>query len=284
MSALAETVPFNLQQQDASDATIDAAVDYAISVATSYVEWVCGSAPQREPGVAPSITGADVLDLGPGPTLGAALVMACAGARVSVADRYLVPWDEAFHPAFVRRLLARLDYCRESYREPLRRVVRAGAFDGAVERIGCGAETVGDTGARFDYIFSNAVFEHVEDAARSARSLFAATRPGGLGFHQVDLRDHRNFDDPLRFLTLSSGEFAAIPGAVRGDYGSTRRASDYVACLADAGFTIRRATVSLRAGDDYLARMRNELHPEFRNRSEHDLSALDLFVCVERPL
>lgn len=55
-------------------------------------------------------------------------------------------------------------------------------------------------GESFDIIFSHAVLEHILDPAAGIRQIGRMLRAGGVTTHLIDMRDHRNFEDPLRFL------------------------------------------------------------------------------------
>jgi SAM-dependent methyltransferase len=281
MSTTAQ-IPYNLQRQDASTVALENAVDYAVQISTGYAGWLAYMAQEQPSFRARSFAGADVLDLGPGPTLGAALLLASCGANVSVADKYLVSWDDGFHPAFVNRLLDRMRDRDAAYQEPLRRVLAANAFDASLTRIAASAEGLHDVGKRWDIILSNAVLEHVIDMAAAAKAMYASTKPGGIGFHQIDLRDHRNFDHPLRYLTEDQRTFDSIPGGETGDYGSRRRLSDYVRCFADAGFRIVCVNAHLQAENEYVARLRPALAADMRDRTDADIMSLGALLCVER--
>jgi hypothetical protein len=221
------------------------------------------------------------MDLGPGPTLGAAVLMACAGAHVTVADKYLVGWDSDFHPHFYGLLLRRLRHCSAEYREPVRRLLEARSFDTAIVSIPESAETLDRTSMHWDIVFSNAVLEHVTDINAATQSLFHITSPGGLGFHQIDFRDHRNFEDPLRYLTIDRDTFAAINPT--GNFGTRARLAEYVACFTAAGFTVLGVHPSDHVSPSYLQSLRPHLVAEFASRPDAELSVVGALVCVQRP-
>ena len=54
----------------------------------------------------------------------------------------------------------------------------------------------------FDYVFTNCVYEHLDDVDGVTAALAALTRPHGLHLHYVDLRDHF-FKYPFEMLTYS---------------------------------------------------------------------------------
>lgn len=54
-----------------------------------------------------------------------------------------------------------------------------------------------------DFVVSRAVFEHVDNVDSLVRACFLLTKPGGLNFHLVDLRDHF-FKYPFEMLSYSA--------------------------------------------------------------------------------
>jgi hypothetical protein len=281
----AAITPFNLQKQDSSIEAIERAVDHAIAVVNNYAIWLAAFGGCESPGVVRTLAGRTVLDVGPGPTLGAAVLMACAGARVSVADLDLVSWDPAFHPAFFASLLKRLEGRGERYLSPLRRIVATGGFHPSVmTMLPSSAEGLNQTALAHDLIFSNSTFEHVEDVPAAIRSLWSVTPPGGLGFHHVDFRDHRDFADPLRFLTLDQREFDRLKAGPMGNFGTRLRLADFVRLFRASGYEVVAVRPDLqRASADYVARVRPSLAPEFRGLPDNELDVLGALICVVRP-
>jgi hypothetical protein len=281
----AKVTPFNLQRQDTSSAAIARAVDHAIAVVDNYVIWLAAFGGCEAPGVVRTLAGKTVLDVGPGPTLGAAVLMACAGARVSVADLDLVSWDPAFHPAFFASLLSRLEGRGETYLAPLRRIVAEGEFHPSIiSMLQSSAEGLGQTGMAHDLIFSNSTFEHVEDVPQAIQSLWSVTPPGGLGFHHIDFRDHRDFTDPLRFLTLDQGAFDRIKAGPMGNFGTRLRLADFVRLFQAAGFEVVAVRPDQqRASAEYVTSVRPLLSPEFQGLADSELDVLGALICVRRP-
>lgn len=277
--------PFNLQKQSTASAAIEQAVDHAIAVVDNYVIWLAAFGGCDAPGVVKTLAGRTVLDVGPGPTLGAAVLMACAGARVSVADLDLVSWDPAFHPAFYASLLKRLEGRGERYLAPLRRIVATGGFHPSViTMLASSAEGLSQTQLAHDLIFSNSTFEHVEDVPAAIESLWTLTPPGGLGFHHIDFRDHRDFSDPLRFLTLDQREFDRIKAGPMGNFGTRLRLSGFVRLFKAAGYDVVAVRPDLqRASADYVARIRPTLAAEFQGLPDDELDVLGALICVVRP-
>lgn len=174
------------------------AVDYAIRVAAFHVEML-----QRR-GV--RLNGAEILELGPGADFSAALVLASHGARVTLADRFLTPWRDDFHPGFYRAFLAQYD----GRKSAVEAVVAQNGYDGVLRLLPEPAEALaGVADASLDIVLSNAVLEHVKDFPKVVRELARISRAGGIQAHQVDWRNHWDFDRPLDHLLMPQAEFDA---------------------------------------------------------------------------
>jgi hypothetical protein len=90
--------------------------------------------------------------------------------------------------------------------------------------------------APVDATLSNAVLEHVSDHAATARALARITRPGGMGFHQVDFRYHVDFMRPLDHLLDPPDVFARKAAACSFEMGCQLRPSELAALFEAAGF------------------------------------------------
>jgi SAM-dependent methyltransferase len=276
------TQPVNLRKRDNSARAIEQHVGYAIAVAEGYLgHWQNFSGRAVCDGPQP-LAGLRVLELGPGATLGVPVLLACAGARVAVSDRFLAAWDDDFHPAFFRELLRQVDGRGPSFGDPIRELLRADGFvPTVIESYACGAEGLDHIDRSFDLVLSNAVLEHVLNVEATATNLARLTAPGGVGFHQVDFRDHRDFDRPLEFLTLPEDEFTQMRRDCFCECGCRWRVSEMTATFEEAGFTVR-AHVNLQTTPEYLADVRPRLQPEFAALPDDDLLATSAFFHMSR--
>src|SRR5262249_27582484 len=156
--------------------------------------------------------GASVLEVGPGPHDGAVLVLVAYGMRPIVIDRFLSPWQREHHGPLYAALADELERSDpEADVSPLRALVAAGGYDGAVlARLGATLEALPLPTDSVDVVVSNAAVEHLSDLDAAFAQLYRVTRPGGLGIHQVDFRDHRDFGRPLEYLLLGEPEFQAL--------------------------------------------------------------------------
>jgi len=258
-----------------NSATIDRDVDNALALTSSYLRLLA------DRGVA--VNGARILELGPGRDFAPQLALAGLGARVTVADRFLANWDRAYHGELYRRFKARW----EGPSEALDAVIAGEGYPPTV--ITCVAqpaeELVGVADESCDVVLSNAVLEHVYDLPRVWRALARVTRPGGLGIHQIDFRDHWNFDRPLEFLLHEAAGRQLRVSRGRVGRGNRRRLSDHMICLADAGFQIEQVETNMRVAPEYfgafLPRLRASSSP-YRHRDLDDLSALAARIIARR--
>ncbi|MCK5504174.1 MAG: class I SAM-dependent methyltransferase, partial [Thermodesulfovibrionia bacterium] len=84
-----------------------------------------------------------------------------------------------------------------------------------------------------DFIYSITVLEHIPHPEAVIRNCYRMLKPGGWTFHNIDMRDHRDFNKPLEFLRLSEEEFCST------DEASNRmRISDYNYVFEKCGFEI----------------------------------------------
>ncbi len=270
-------VPVNYRKPDSGAQAVERDVDYALQIADFYLGAV--------PGGAAAVRGARVLELGPGHSLGAAALLACAGARVTVADRYLAAWHGEYHAAFVRALLARVESERKDLSPaPLRALLAAGDF--VPDVLAClhvGSERLdGVPDGAFDVVLSNAVFEHVEDVPAALANLARVTARGGLHVHQVDFRDHRDFARPLEFLALDASAFRDEFRERRGECGNRWRPGALAAAFRAAGFDVLDVRPNMHAEAAYLDDLQPRLHADFRGLSREALSVLSACLVARR--
>lgn len=270
-------VPVNHRTPTATPKAIADDVSYAIQIATGYRDWLAAR------GIA--LEGQRVLELGPGPSLGPAVCLAVAGAKVTCADLYPAKWSPTYHAAFYRELRARLATAWPGADlRVITRLLEAGAFDpSVVQLVEAGAEDldVFEEGA-FDLVLSNAVLEHVRDVPAGLFQMARVTAPGGYNLHSIDFRDHRDFERPLEYLTFDSARFARLFSYVRGECGNRWRGSQFVRGFALAGFEIDAFDASLFSSDGYQQSIRARLSAEFATFTDDDLRILSGLVVARR--
>jgi SAM-dependent methyltransferase len=217
-------------------------VNYALQVGKGHLELLAYYG-QR-------LDGLRVLELGPGTNLAPQLVMVSLGAHVSVADRFPVPWDNDYHPAFYRAF-------REGWHAPLpavERVLNAGAHspDVVASFANPAEDLAGLPPAAFDLVISNAVLEHVYSLPEVCRELARVTAPGGLNLHQIDFRDHFDSIRQIDFLIIPDDEYALAFERSNGDRGNRLRASEARLLFEQNGFEFVDFEVNERCEPAYF--------------------------------
>jgi SAM-dependent methyltransferase len=128
----------------------------------------------------------------------------------------------------------------------------------------------------FDVIYSHAVLEHVTDPPAAVRSIARLLRPGGVTTHVVDLRDHRDFDDPHAFLRYPNWLWRMATS--RRSWVNRWRASDWRRAFSEARLDIKvfnQERVPLPA-DQKLAR-------RFARKDTADLETVGILIVAGMP-
>jgi hypothetical protein len=228
-----------------------------------------------------SLSGRTILEVGPGSSYGASMVLACYGMQPVVTDSFLIPWNDDYHGWYYRALaeaLVRID--PEVDVRPLRALIEAGNHDaGPLGRVAWRSGELRLPSDGIDVVFSNGVIEHLEALDAVAKELFRITRPGGLHWHQVQCHDHRDRQRPLEYLLLEETEFQDLFRRCRQECGNRWRPTEITAQFEAAQFDV------LGFDADTLTRLKyvEDLLPRLRGarRSRYcDLHANDLRIIV----
>ena len=218
-----------------------------------------------------ALRGRSILEIGPGMDLGVPLLAAGLGAEAYAIDRYPCPFDPKVHPEVYRLLLERAAAALPGFDPtPIEECLAAGAHRARrLHWADLGLEDLLDERLRerhaiptagIDITYSNATFEHLADGRAAIEALFVVTAPGGVGFHQIDLRDHRDFSRPLEYLTLAPDEFRALFERVEGSCGNRLRGQQFEAFAREVGFEAVHLA-NMWADDGYLDGLMPRLHP-----------------------
>ncbi len=172
-----------------------------------------------------SLSGLRYLELGPGADFAPQLILVSHGVRVTLADKYLSQWDPGYHPGFYRAFLEQWP----GRKEAIEIALKQGGYDGLLKLVSEPVEEMASLAAdSFDLVLSNAVLEHVLDIPGAVAELARVTRAGGIHAHQVDFRDHRNFDRPLDHLLLDKDAYHEYRVVSKGVHGTKQRMPEMI--------------------------------------------------------
>jgi 2-polyprenyl-3-methyl-5-hydroxy-6-metoxy-1,4-benzoquinol methylase len=250
--------PVNLGGRNASSDVLLEDMKYALQVGQCYNRWL----PESHKNLRDKV----VLELGPGINFGSVLLLACQGAKVMVADRFLAPWDGNYHPKFYSMLR---DWIQEKMPEAdvtsLGKILSTGGYcSESIICYSCAIEALSSiSDSSVDIVYSNAVLEHLYDPGAAFRSLARVSKPGALGLHQVDFRYHKMMDKPLEFLLSNDAEFAKEFEECHGECGNRYRPYEYQNLFEAAGFQVLEFKSGLYAETTYL----EEFTPRLRAAS-----------------
>ncbi|WP_421902060.1 class I SAM-dependent methyltransferase [Maridesulfovibrio sp.] len=266
--------PVNYRQQRVSHEDLDGDVEYALSVGLGYWDLV------KEAGIT-SLKGKTLMEIGPGINFGSAAILACLGADlIYVTDRFLSKWNPGYHPAFYHLLKDKMQACTESFDlTPLDQILKTGGYKSSrIAPIETQLEQLdGIPDDTIDIIFSNAVFEHLVDPVTAFRQLNRASRVGGLGFHQVDFRDHKDFDRPLEFLLFNDKDFKRLFNRCCGECGNRTRPKEMVKIAQECGFTVLNYSTNMYTENEYLEEFMPRLRKSrsrYTDWDKNDLSSI----------
>ena len=129
-----------------------------------------------------------------------------------------------------------------------------------------------------DWIFSQAVMEHVDDLAVAYRACFRWLRPGGFMTHQIDFRCHNTAREWNGHWAHSDLTWRVIRGA-RPFLLNRAPYSRHAALMRDCGFELLAERRAQRT--DGITR--EALAPRFRDISDADLATSGAFVVARKP-
>lgn len=132
-----------------------------------------------------------------------------------------------------------------------------------------------DAGA--DFIFSNAVLEHVRagEFAETMQQLRRIMKPGGVQSHAVDLKDH--LEASLNNLRFSPRLWESSLFARSGFYTNRLRHSEMLAALGRCGYSVDEVS---RKSWPALPLPREKMHESFRAFSDDDHRVSDFEVIL----
>lgn len=226
-----------------------------------------------------ALTGARVLELGPGDALASAVIAHALGAAsVSLVDQGAFATTDM---ATYRRLVAHL----VSVGLPVGALAEAPDLASLLAACVATYDTQGLVSLEalpagsIDFAFSNAALEHVRlaEVPATLAALNRVMAPGGVQFHRVDLKDHLAY--ALNNLRFSAGLWESAFMARSGFYTNRLRLSGWLEHCQHAGFRVDIVAVRRFAA---LPTPRAALAPAFRHLSDDELLVAGFDMVLSR--
>ena len=271
--------PVNFRKIEVDDQKIYFDAEYALNVTKTYLK--------RLPKGKESLPGKSVLELGPGINFGVALSIKALGAKsVTVSDRFLSPLQESYHPRLYSKLAELiLEYDPQADASVFERYVHGRSHE-IVHSTCLPLEQIDSDNHKYDITLSNAVFEHLFDPNNAIVSLYNITNKGGVGIHQVDFRDHRDFDSPLEFLLLDEISFVRMFDDCHGECGSRIRPNQMLSTFKQSGFKKVKFVANMIASEEYMTSFMQKLNAQTWNLysrfKKEDLKNISGFFSISK--
>lgn len=214
-----------------------------------------------------SVTGLGhrVLEIGPGGNVGVSALYVHHGADEAVCID-AVPWDRGADGRDKSGLYGSVGITGDDL-DRVRFIAPA-----AIESCDLPSES-------FDVIFSHATMEHISDPDKAVANIARLLKPGGVTSHQIDLRDHRNFDRPLEFLRYSRLLWKLLSCGIWLPP-NRLRVSDWERLFSKYGLDV---TVGRVSTTEVSEAERRELARPFRDRPLGDLRAIGVHLHATKP-
>lgn len=231
------------------------------------------------------LTQKTMLEIGPGKDFGIALILADLGLKeVIVLDPFLVEWDETYHPSFYKALLveAMKKFPITSFTS-IQEVLKNHKHEAAkLTALKIGLENSSDIqDCTIDISISNACFEHFTATETAIKELNRITKKGGIGFHQIDLRDHRDFSKPLDFLAYSEYFYSKFLKMTDIRYGNRMWYSEYIGIFEKQGFSVVFKPDAY-ADENYLSAILQKAAPKFKQMPREIVGTLGGRYFIEK--
>jgi hypothetical protein len=136
---------------------------------------------------------------------------------------------------------------------------------------------------KFDFVYSMAVFEHIEEPEKVVEKLYNTLKPGGVSYHNIDLRPHElNKKSPVYILSFSDEEWNFLKTNKNNwVYLNRLRSNDWINLFKKFGFDILSVKTSNFESELTEQDLPN-LDRRFQNYKLEDLNHAILNIVVKK--
>jgi len=226
-----------------------------------------------------------VLEIGPGNSLAIGLMLLACGARkVYFVDRFKhLFWDDE-DIAFHKKILKKIEEKKFPFSSLVNKSITFtpnGSINfepNRIEYLSADVASLPLNNCSIDYVFSIAVLEHVHKIKKAINEISRVTKPGGIGIHEIDLRDHFFQAAPLRLLQYPNWLWNLMTWN-RPGYTNRLRVSDYLDLFRKANFKIKK-WIAMKKYKGNIAEVK--LNNKFKTYPQDELRILTFWILLRK--
>ncbi|MBU3916103.1 class I SAM-dependent methyltransferase, partial [bacterium] len=146
------------------------------------------------------------------------------------------------------------------------------------------AESIPSETETFDCVLSQAVMEHLSNPEGVIKEIKRVLKPKGFSFHQIDLRDHRDFNKPFEHLYLSRIKWNKEQESLDFCSGNQYRGIEFKNWFERQGFTIQSYITHYNNENSKCCEPLeiNRIHDDFKHFDPTELASLGCFILAEK--
>jgi SAM-dependent methyltransferase len=127
-----------------------------------------------------------------------------------------------------------------------------------------------------DIIYSNNVLEHIKNIDLNIKSMVRILKSGGYLYHNIDLRDHYNFNEPFLFYKYEDSVWENYLTREGVSYTNRLRYDDFTRIFKENGFEViyyqtKKQEVAIK-----------KLSSKFKNKSSESLQTTNLSILLRK--
>ncbi len=218
------------------------------------------------------IENSTIVEIGPGNSNLLAYNFLMLGARkVILIDKYPRVINSGKQREYVKN---EINYIKDKYKKSPPFIVNDLADDNVLEYIPL--ELTDVTIENVDIIYSNNVLEHIKNVDLNIKSMAHILKSGGYLYHNIDLRDHYNFNEPFLFYKYEDPVWQNYLTREGVSYTNRLRYDDFIRLFRENGFEIiHYQTKKQEAG------MKN-LSSKYKNKNIDSLQTTHLSILLRK--